>query len=332
MHKKIISTRVCPRKNCVCPRQQNQDTAHKNQRRDPRQASLSHSQVSLLVLWGFLILGGDKTIIIQAVMKTTISLAQMNIKQGDVEANFSSVLTYIDKAATLGSELLLLPELWSSGYDLVNRSEHHRKNQRILPELLKAAQKQRMWIGGSWIEEDHGDFFNTFVLINSHGEIACKYSKIHLFGLMDEPQWFKGGGSVQVTDFPWGKAGMAICYDLRFPELFRSYGLEGLPATLLVAQWPARRIDHWEILLKARAIENQMYMVAVNSVGQIGNEIFGGKSMVINPWGETLIEGSAGHPSLLTTEIDLDEVQRFRKSMPVFKDRRPEVYNEHRQQ
>ncbi|MCC6148287.1 MAG: carbon-nitrogen family hydrolase [Anaerolineaceae bacterium] len=265
-------------------------------------------------------------------MKTTISLAQMNIKQGDVKANFSSVLTSIAEAAASDSELLLLPELWSSGYDLANRSKYHRKNQHILPELLKAAQKHRLWIGGSWIEEDHGDFFNTFVLINSRGEIACKYSKVHLFGLMDEPQWFKGGRSMQVADFPWGKMGMAICYDLRFPELFRSYGLEGIPATILVAQWPARRINHWETLLKARAIENQMYMIAVNSVGQIGGEIFGGKSMVINPWGETLVEGSTEYPSLLTTEINLDEVQGIRQSMPVFKDRRPEVYDKYQPQ
>ncbi len=260
-------------------------------------------------------------------MKTTISLAQMNIQLGDVEGNFSSILPLVEEAAGQGSQLILLPELWSSGYDLKNRDKYHHENQRLLPQLLKAAQNSRIWIGGSWIEEENGNFLNTFLLIDPQGNIAAKYSKIHLFGLMDEVQWLKGGNSIQIARFPWGSAGLAICYDLRFPELFRRFGMEGAPATLIVAQWPARRIDHWSTLLRARAIENQMLVIAVNCVGQIGKELFGGKSAVINPWGEVLVEGSEGEACLLTTEIDLDEVHRVRRWMPVFKDRRPDIYN-----
>ncbi|NPV76883.1 MAG: carbon-nitrogen family hydrolase [Anaerolineae bacterium] len=260
-------------------------------------------------------------------MKTTISLAQTNIQLGDVEGNLSSILPLVKEAAGQGSQLILLPELWSSGYDLENREKYHHENQRLLPLLLKAAQNSRIWIGGSWIEKENGNFLNTFLLIDPQGNIAAKYSKIHLFGLMDEVQWLKSGNSIQIASFPWGSAGLAICYDLRFPELFRRYGIEGVPVTLIVAQWPTRRIDHWSTLLRARAIENQMFIAAVNCVGQIGKELFGGKSAVINPWGEAITEGSEAEACLLTTEIDLGEVQRVRQWMPVFKDRRPEIYD-----
>jgi len=260
-------------------------------------------------------------------MKTTISLAQINIRLGDVKGNLSLILPLIEEATRLGSQLILLPELWSSGFDLENRIKIHYENQKILPQLCNAAQNSHIWIGGSWIEEENEDFLNTFLLINPHGNISAKYSKIHLFGLMAESKWLKSGDSIRVANFPWGDAGLAICYDLRFPELFRRFGIEGLPVTFIVAQWPARRIDHWSTLLKARAIENQMFIAAVNCVGQIGQETFGGKSTVISPWGEVLVEGSGENACLLTVEIDLDEVQQVRQRIPVFKDRRPEIYD-----
>jgi predicted amidohydrolase len=113
---------------------------------------------------------------------------------------------------------------------------------------------------------------------------------------------------------------------LRFPELFRQYALSGAVGYFLTAEWPIRRINHWQILLRARAIENQAFMLAANCVGQSGKDQFGGSSAVISPWGEVLVEGDQSNEALLTTGIDTDQIEQARQFMPVFQDRRPELY------
>jgi len=259
-------------------------------------------------------------------MKIKISLAQMKILPGKVSENFSSAEKFIELAASQGSQLVLFPELWSSGFDLENRENYASENRRLFPSLLQAAQTHQIWTGGSIIEKSGEDYFNTFSMIDPGGQVAARYEKTHLFGLMNEPDWLASGQSLQTVELPWGSAGMAICYDLRFPELFRKYALAGTPILMVVGQWPLRRIDHWQVLLRARAIENQAFVLGVNTVGKIGKEIFGGRSAVIDPWGKTLIEGLDDFDSLLTTEINLEEVDRVRSKIPVFKDRRPDIY------
>ena len=121
--------------------------------------------------------------------------------------------------------------------------------------------------------------------------------------------------------------GLATCYDLRFPEIFRPYAVAGSNLCLIVAEWPERRISHWSKLLQARAIENQMYIAGVNKVGESQGVKLGGFSAVVDPWGVPVIEGGDGE-DLLTTEIELNVSLRCRKLIPVLSDRRPEVYNQ----
>ena len=124
----------------------------------------------------------------------------------------------------------------------------------------------------------------------------------------------------------WGAAGLAICYDLRFPELFRRYAVRDKAKLILIcAEWPQARVNHWRALLQARAIENQCFVAATNSCGKTGGTVFGGNSMIIDPWGEIIAEAGADE-ALVTGEIDLSEVDRVRQTIPVFEDRRPEVY------
>jgi predicted amidohydrolase len=143
---------------------------------------------------------------------------------------------------------------------------------------------------------------------------------------MDEDKWLQPGTQLICTDFQWGKAGLAVCYDLRFPEMFRKYALKGTRLVFIPAEWPAARVSHWSTLLRARAIENQMFVVGVNCVGKIGNETFGGSSTIISPWGETIAEANNQDEQLITAEIDLDQVDEFRMKIPVFEDRRPDIY------
>jgi predicted amidohydrolase len=152
-----------------------------------------------------------------------------------------------------------------------------------------------------------------------------EYSKVHLYRLMDEDKYLTAGDRPTVIDLPWGAAGLAICYDLRFPELFRKYALAGARMVILPAEWPRPRLAHWRTLLRARAIENQMFVIACNRVGETPGDHFPGHSAIVDPWGKAIVEGAEGE-ELLTAEIDLEEVIRFRELIPVFEDRRPDLY------
>jgi omega-amidase len=259
-------------------------------------------------------------------MKIIISLAQMELEMGNISHNLQMVLGMVMEARKRSSQLILIPELWSSGFDLQNRAIHSKENANLIATMLKLASENKIWIGGSWLEEKNGNFFNTFNLFPPVGLTPIKYAKAHLFRLMEEDQWLSPGNNIQLADLQWGMTGLSVCYDLRFPELFRYYALHGASLILIVAEWPLRRINHWTTLLRARAIENQLFIAGVNSVGKTGDETFGGKSAIINPWGEPLVEGNENSSGLLTAEIDLNEVSRIRNWMPIFKDRRPDIY------
>jgi omega-amidase len=258
--------------------------------------------------------------------KISISLAQMHIELAQPDANLEQAIGFVKQASAKHSELILFPELWSSGYDLKNAARYAPVNASILEVLASLARDEKIAIGGSLLEKVDGQFYNTFYLIDQAGQVAGKYRKIHLFRLMNEDRWLRAGDQPQTANFPWGTAGMAICYDLRFPELFRHYALGNASLVCLPSEWPSKRINHWKVLLQARAIENQMFIAAVNSVGQTGHETFGGESAIISPWGEILAEGDSQTEALLTAVVDFEQVESVRQTIPVFQDRRPDIY------
>ena len=142
---------------------------------------------------------------------------------------------------------------------------------------------------------------------------------------MNEAQYLVPGKSLTTVETPWGQSGLSVCYDLRSTEMFRSYALNGVNMVYVPAEWPHPRLAHWRTLLRARAIENQMYMVGVNTVGSDGTYTFFGHSAIIDPWGNTIIEGGETEV-LLTATVETDEVAEVRQKIPVFADRRPELY------
>jgi omega-amidase len=287
---------------------------------------LLHKQRELLVIWvSFFMLLGYLPIIIHPNMMLTVSLAQMKIQLGALEANTARALQMITAAKERDSRLILFPELWTSGYDLTNARQHAHTNRAVLDRLAAEAAQKDMFIGGSYLLEREGDVFNTFVLIAPDGS-RWGYEKIHLFRLMDEHLWLTPGNQMVTAPIGPHPAGIAICYDLRFPELFRHYAAGGAQWVLLSAEWPSKRTTHWQVLLRARAIENQLFVLAVNNVGETGAETFGGCSALISPWGEVLVEGSADQEELLVASIVLDEVDQVRAHIPILSDRRPDLY------
>lgn len=259
-------------------------------------------------------------------MNLTISLAQLHIQLGRTEENLASARKQIISAAEGGSNLILLPELWSTGFDLNNSRRLAQENHALLPEINRLAGQLSIAIGGSLLLEEDGKVYNSFILFSPNVAQPAYYHKIHLFRLMDENRFLSPGSQPVTTDTGWGQAGLAVCYDLRFPELFRWYAAAGASLILLVGEWPLQRINHWQALTRARAIENQCFVLAVNCVGETGGTQFGGRSVAITPWGEALVEGSQSDPQLLQAELDLSLVDQVRQAIPVFEDRRPDIF------
>jgi len=259
--------------------------------------------------------------------RLTVSLAQMPIAFGDVKRNYSVMEKMVKDSAARNSKLIVLPELWSTGYDLENAKNYaDEMNKGMFAQISKLATQYKIAIAGSLLEKRGLEVANSMPLFAPNGRMMGIYRKIHLFQLMEEDKWLQPGSSSLTIDLPWGATGMAICYDLRFPELFRRYAVEDqVTMVILSAEWPLVRIEHWRTLLMARAIENQCYIVATNTAGEVGDTVFGGHSMVVDPWGKIIVEAGE-EPQLLTVDIELDRVKEAREKIPVFDDRRDELY------
>lgn len=221
------------------------------------------------------------------------------------------------------AEIILLPELWISGafatQDLYLQASEIA--EKTLEEFIKIAKTNECWIipGSFPIKAQTGKFRNICYVINSDGDVVSSYTKNHLFGFgYGESEFFEAGDVFENVCAPWGKLGVAICYDLRFPELFRAMVVNGAEILIVISSWPKSRIDHWKTLIKARAIENQCFVIGVNSYGfQSGSEM-AGSSMVIAPDGHSVMPSSENNESLFF-EIELESLGILRQEFPVLK-------------
>ena len=257
--------------------------------------------------------------------KVNVSIVQMDIVLGDPERNRQRAVNFIKEAAGRGSKVVVLPELWTTGYSLENVHElAEPMNGITITELLDICLKREIYVIGSIAELRGGRIYNSATILGPEG-IVGSYSKAHLFRLMNEHEYFTPGDSCDVFQTSLGKVGLMICYDIRFPELARKIALNGAQILFVPAEWPYPRISHWESLLKARAIENQMFVVASNRVGSDKKNIFFGHSMVLDPMGEAIVR--AGDTELiLTCELNMNLIDKTRTLIPCFEDRRPDLY------
>ncbi|WP_282941574.1 carbon-nitrogen family hydrolase [Paenibacillus sp. RC67] len=258
-----------------------------------------------------------------------IALVQMDVAIGEPERNFAKLEAMLNEAVEGGPkpDVILFPEMWNTGYALEQIHDLADKNgERTIAMLSEFSRKHGVnVIGGSIAEKKGEDIYNTIYAFDREGNQVADYSKIHLFRLMDEEKYLKEGGRIGQLQLDGVPAGMMICYDIRFPELSRKLALGGAQIMFVPAEWPNPRLHHWRTLLTARAIENQMFVVSCNRVGISGSTEFFGHSMVIDPWGEILVEGNESE-AILRAEIDLELVNQVRNKIPVFEDRRPALY------
>nr|WP_071461157.1 carbon-nitrogen family hydrolase [Bacillus mediterraneensis] len=252
----------------------------------------------------------------------------MDIIFGSPQENREKVEKLLKEAADQGADIAVLPELWTTGYDLVNldkTADAEATESTIF--LSEMAKKLNIHIvGGSVANKTKKGVENTMLVVRKDGHHALSYSKTHLFRLMDEHQYLTPGHLKGTFHMDGHNFAGVICYDIRFPEWIRAQMLTGTEALFVVAEWPKARLDHWRTLLIARAIENQCYVIACNRAGSDPRNVFAGHSMIINPWGAVLTEAGEGE-EIIHASINLDKVKEIRKHIPVFSDRRPELYD-----
>lgn len=253
---------------------------------------------------------------------------QLQVAFGDVEKNFSRVEEFIREAANKGAEIVILPEMWNTSYALEKlEGLADIDGERTKAFLSQLAKELHVHIVGGSVATKKGDkFYNTMLVYNNEGELVGEYDKAHLFRLMDEHLHLSSGNTQ--NNFKLGDLDAAgvICYDIRFPEWLRLHALNGAKVLFVSAQWPTARIDHWKTLLQARAIENQCFVVAVNRISR-NKDNFNGQSMVIEPWGEILWTGGEDE-ELAIVDVDFTKVDEVRTRIPVYDDRRPELYQD----
>lgn len=256
---------------------------------------------------------------------TIVGCYQMQVLSGDVEGNIRKLETIMPELNGAGCRLVLLPEMWSCGFFYPKLTEMARLSPFVLEKLQKLAQKYTITLVGSLPEELPRGICNTSYVIDELGTILGRYRKIHLFSLTGEDRYFLAGERACVFDTSIGRLGVGICYDLRFPELARKLALDGADILCFSALWPVPRIQHWSLLLRSRAIENQLFVMGCNGSGSDGNTKYGGSSAIVSPTGRVLAEAGEAE-GWIVAELDFAEMYEFRKHISCFADRRPQAY------
>ncbi|MCH5462496.1 carbon-nitrogen family hydrolase [Lactobacillus sp. LC28-10] len=260
-------------------------------------------------------------------MKITISLAQMDISFGEPAANFSRIESFVSQAALEQADIVVFPEMWNTGYDLSRFDDIADVNGAQTMHVIQAlAKKYHIMIhAGSVATKRDNQFFNTTYVVDEKGGLLTTYDKVHLFGLMHEDEFLAAGDHKDRFEVKGTPATSVICYDIRFPEWLRTLSLTDSRIIFVPAEWPTSRMPQWRKLLAARAIENQSFVVGVNRVGADPENRFGGNSVVIDPLGNNVLY--LGHEEeLKTVTIDISATDKARGFMPVFADRRPDLY------
>lgn len=260
-------------------------------------------------------------------MKIKVALAQFDVKFADPAANQKRVSKLTAEAAANGADVVVFPEMWNTGYALDQLGQladgQGKQTAKLFYQL--ARQYQIGIVGGSVSVKEDGRFYNRTLVVDPVGQVVGQYDKVHLFRLMNEHKYLTAGKKENYFRLAGVPSASFICYDLRFPEWVRTVARHGAAVLYFPAEWPAARIPQWEIMLRARAVENQTFVVAVNRVGDDPDNHFNGHSLAIDPLGNIIAD--AGEKDGITyAELDLDQLTKVRGPIPVFVDRRPELY------
>ncbi len=250
-----------------------------------------------------------------------LAIAQMEIIPGDVEKNLNTGFKLINDAIDNECDLVLLPEVWTTGFLFKKLKELSKTTPDVLKDIKEISNK--ITVCGSYVVDDNTSFdkvFNKFFAIKD-GKILFEYTKTMLFGVTGEDKYFTKGKINQKNVFLLNDItfGVSICYELRFPEFFRKAAFNGAVVHLHPAIWPINRLEHWLTLTKARSIENQVYLLCSNGVGVSGKWELAGNSIIYDPWGE-ILQNANSHTTIKYINIDSNTIEKARNNLPSLKD------------
>jgi predicted amidohydrolase len=246
-----------------------------------------------------------------------ICAVQLNIKWEDYDYNFKKVVNFVENYKTK-ADLIVFPEMFLTGFSN-NTNLAIDENNYYIESLKSLATEKNVSICGSLMIKEDKCYFNRFYYFSSDGNVY-KYNKRHLFRIADEDKHFCQGKSKLLIKEKQFVISPFVCYDLRFPVWMRNVN-NSYDIAIIVANWPEKRIDAWNTLLKARAIENQCYVVGINRVGFDGNNIFyNGNTSVYDFNGNLLAKAEDDVESAIIAELDINKLVAFRKSFPIFLD------------
>jgi omega-amidase len=248
--------------------------------------------------------------------------AQLDIAWEEKQSNFAKVRGMIDKFRPDAGALLVLPEMFASGFSMnVGKIKEGTPSQT--EQFLGAiARLYSIYIiAGVVTQGADGKGKNEAIVIDIQGKTLLRYSKLHPFSIGGEAQHYSAGDCIELFNWLGFMTAPFICYDLRFPEVFRAATRKGAHLFTVIANWPNKREQHWVTLLQARAIENQAYVVGVNRCGSDPGHLYPGRTLIVDPHGVIVADGGR-EEGLVTADIDIAKVNSWRKEFPVLQDTR----------
>lgn len=247
-----------------------------------------------------------------------IGLVQYSPAWENLEENIL-IIEEMLKSSDINFDLLIFPEMTLTGFTMNSEKFAEEIDGTGTKYFMHLSERIKTNVFAGIIERDHKNIFNSLIHFDPHGLIKARYRKIHPFSYAKEDQFYTAAKEIVVTKIDHVKFGLSVCYDLRFPELYRLYAKERVDVLVNIANWPVPRIEHWKVLLKARAIENQCFMIGVNRVGTDPFNTYNGCSAVFDPMGNEiiLVEDSE---KIIEAEIDLSLVHSTRTKLPFLQD------------
>jgi predicted amidohydrolase len=254
-----------------------------------------------------------------------ICSAQISSIWEDPYKTLKKAETFIHHAAVSGADLICFPEQFATGWDPRSGKNLQNSDGMIISSLRVMAKENGIGILGSFRERYDPLPKNTVVAIGDDGRILGTYAKMHLFSPGEENEGFTPGSELGLFTIGSLRCGIAVCYDLRFPDLFRIYAQNGVHAVFVPAAWPKTRIRHWELFIQARALENQIFVTGINTTGITPVDSYEGASMTADPHGTIICRANEAE-QLLFCDLDPSAIDKARKELPVARDRKDHVY------
>jgi omega-amidase len=260
-------------------------------------------------------------------MTVTIAMAQVTPVWESPDATLQRVIPLVRQASGQKADLICFPEQFATGWDPASAQHAEPPGGRIVSELSRTARESGIAVLGSFRLCEKGSLFNTAVAIGHEGDVIGTYRKMHLFSPQKEDSVYAPGKDITIFSVGDMEFGMAICYDLRFSSLFHIYAAAGVDGVIVPAAWPASRMEAWELFIRSHALEDQMFVLGVNTTGITPVGTYGGGSIAAGPYGEIVARAGSAEGLTFAT-LDAEQVELARRAIPAASDRKPGVYHE----